>query len=159
MTLESMQINKEEDNKIDKSIEANVMTQLGRIEASGVDFSHLLIFFTSSAKLQVDRKPERRDSYRISSQHEKYNIGESIIQRPSVRASPTWRSKQPEYLDFIALSTKGISLYGEYTQTDFATALIEWVEGIAYRVGAQTCVIPRRVWLDYDPEEKLIVLA
>ena len=136
---------------------------------SGLPMSHILQFWTSSARLKVGRTPSQdRNPYinsRFPELHKMQNndyvnilsLDERVIGH--INLDRDWRSSRPDWLEFIV-----ISRYCPYPPTDtdpdgFYVLLIEWTSGIAYRVHAPEQSIQAEDWTKMDPEWKLISLA
>ena len=136
---------------------------------SSASMSHILQFWTSSARVKVDRSPSLDRKLYINSRFPELNkmqnndyVNMLSLDNKTIghiNLNRDWRSRKPDCLEFIV-----ISRYCPYPPTDtdpdgFYVLLIEWISGIAYRVHAPEQSIKAEDWTNADPEWKLISLA
>jgi hypothetical protein len=127
--------------------------------------SEIIWFWTSAAMLHVDFEthycPCNRplSDYRAepdTSRDYPYAVrGNDGNHIGDVLLDSDWRSQKPQQLEFIL-----IAFYFE-TSRDILPMLIEWNDGIAYRVQMMRELAPIKqdVWMSAKPQRKLIVLG
>jgi hypothetical protein len=126
-----------------------------------------LIFWTSSAMLQIGRDL-RRHRQRIAvgpfgeqewvgllHAHAEFAIkqrGESYssVRMGTIRLDPQWRADKPDEMEFIIIATD--------SNGSFLVMLIEWKEGVAYRVQMSSDPISHSAWPLYS-RRKMIILG
>lgn len=107
----------------------------------------LVIFKTSHARLLVASAP-------YSPEYPYYRIGEMS----GACLDMAWRATQPEYLDFILIALEGTpELQAPEYQLELCVLLVEWVNGIAYRVSS--CNIRQSDWLEAGSQQRVVVLG
>lgn len=105
----------------------------------------LLGFSTSTAKLFVSMSAVEGSKFALTTLS-----GEDL---GLVELDPAWRTRQPHLLDFIISGRYNSSIY-------VCIMLIEWIEGVAYRIDvAGGLSIRLSVWSKCNPEGKFVVMA
>jgi hypothetical protein len=136
-----------------------------RVKHSALPIHHFVFFWTSSAFFRVDRQPSLRDDSEIC------NLSRYTVRGPDgtkfdmLWLDSEWRNKQPDKLEFILIAfdkrDKRVIDSGGYDDDSVIAMLIEWIDGIAYRV--QLMPLPGsillNIWIKAKPKRKLVILG
>jgi hypothetical protein len=115
---------------------------------------HLLVFWTSSAIIPLLRIGPNRYIVGGGRYSEQYHFR-------SFALKDEWYDKQSSGVEFIVISSGSRGNY-PVNNWDLDTMIIEWIDGIAYRVqvpGVNTERIPQEFWQSAKPQRKLIILG
>ena len=126
----------------------------------GTPPSHILRFWSSHAKLYVDRAGDTREhrhgNDRLTIRNAKrIDIGLIYLHRE-------WRQKRPDELDFIVICRYAAGeKANQYSwKSGLLMILVEWDEyGVASRVQRASEPIDEERWVEAEPEWKLVSLA
>jgi hypothetical protein len=125
------------------------------LTAIPVQISHLIAFFTSSSMLSIsDFEPRENDRYRTG-MYEIRNPADDIkwTRLFDIHLEDAWIFQRPRLQEFIVL-------YAWYDETVcLQLMLIEWVNGIAYRVQLAHHGVLAKDWFRTNPQRKLIILG
>ncbi|KAH8663435.1 heterokaryon incompatibility protein-domain-containing protein [Tricladium varicosporioides] len=118
------------------------------LETMGALRSRLLRFYTWTFKIPVGREPDGVNG----SMH---NLWIGLL-GARVWLDKEWRRDQPEKLDFMAIAQTTIPDWGR-TAVHFYLILVEWRDGIMYRVQIADKPVEREELFDkFEPEWKVI---
>jgi hypothetical protein len=155
------------------------------------DASHtqLLVFWTSCAFFHVDRsckyENENNGIFSIfkraelepwsqkpwSQRNHNGFVKPNLNEVSTILLNKSWRAKQPDKLEFILIHGGSLNGGGGAFRGDLEVMLIEWVNGIAYRVNrpyqgqrpnfhsSEWQQINQNDWMYQRPQQKLIVLG
>lgn len=120
--------------------------------------SQILIFWTSSAFIQVDHLPQRNDeSHGFDSINGRFEIhsGSDATNNAFINLNKKWRALQPDKLEFILIASNYLN-YVPFLDI----LLIERVGQISRRVNVPIySQITESDWMRHNPEKTLIFFA
>ncbi|CAD6446554.1 e05c4300-f911-4919-b47e-71c89540d9fc [Sclerotinia trifoliorum] len=127
---------------------------------------HILHFWTSTARLLVDRSGNQEKSISVDPsdpailENEKMKIRDPTrgIEIGTISLNRSWRADRPDELEFMVVAR---ACKMKYTQnkSGLYLMLIEWVDNIAYRVQMVNEPVKEDIWVGLKTEWKFISLA